>query len=112
MTTWKTAIDQILVQPPYKELHFSKNSINHPKHSGFQISIGDLQGQVADYRLALKDGRGIHVREFRNYFTIHWDKKDPTVDPIGHLIEDATHWLLFLGIAIVGTFYWYRSKKD
>jgi len=60
---------------------------------GFTRSIGDLQGQIADYRLLMADGKSIHLRVFNDCFKLHWDYRDPRVDPWGHLVFDAPHWV-------------------
>jgi hypothetical protein len=44
---------------------------------GFTISIGEWQGQIADYRYMLPDKRSIHLRVFPDHFRLHWDYIDP-----------------------------------
>ena len=89
--------------------------VPHPSMIGFEEHFGDLAGQKTDYRLALPDDRSIHVREYDHYYLIHWDSKDPKIDPIGHLIEDAPHWLAVLGLTILGILggvCWWRHSIE
>ena len=107
-----------LEKPTHEEWRISKNLIPHPISMGFYPSVGDLYGQIADYRVALADGRGIHSREYKFIYGFHWDNKDSSLDPLGHLIEDAPHWLiiLVLGGITVGALCWAayssRQKRD
>lgn len=66
---------------------------------GYYESSGEPKGQVADYRRALSDGRGIHIRVYSDHLTAHWDRKDPSTNPIGHLLQDAPGWAIALGLA-------------
>jgi len=92
---------------PHEEWRISKNLIPNPLNMGFYASIGDLCGQIADYRLALTDGRSIHSREYKFTYGFHWDNKDPSVDPIGHLVEDAPHWIAIIICGIlIGAICW------
>jgi len=34
------------------------------------------------------------MREYADRFLVHWDKIDPSGDPIGHLVQDAPHWIV------------------
>ncbi len=101
MGSWDNPIASILRMPFHKDMRVEKSAVCHPIADGFVKSIGDFQGQIADYRKRLEDGRSIHVREYPSCFLIHWDKVDPS-DPIGHLVEDAPHWILIgiLGLAV------------
>ncbi len=36
----------------------------------------------------------LHIREFKDYYTVHTDRADPTKDPLGHLFWDAPEYLV------------------
>jgi len=58
------------------------------------------KGQMADYRYALTDGRGIHVREYDGTYAVHWDEVDPSVNVVGHLVRDAPGVVLLGALAL------------
>ena len=109
-------IKKVLSLPKHKDLKVAKQTISHPLTLGFRKSIGDPTGQKADYRLILFDNRSIHIKEYDEYYLIHWDERDPDIDIIGHLIEDAPHWLCMFFLAFVGflglIYYWKYSKDE
>jgi len=110
---WDTLIELVLKLPPHKDVKVWKWEISHPLMNGFKRSVGSPAGQKADYRLALNDGRSIHIREFDDFYRVHWDKKDPRVDPITHLAKDAPHWLLvfvLMALGIIGEVWRIKSK--
>ena len=49
-----------------------------------ETRLGYPQGSVRQYRY----GR-LHIREYEDVFVVHNDNKDPTRDPLGHLVCDA-----------------------
>ena len=98
--TWFTIEIIVLRRPCHEDLRIEKWRVQHPSSAGFYYSIGEERGQKADYRKCLDDGRCLHVKEFQNYYLVHWDHVDPFNNPIGHLIVDAPHWLLFVILAI------------
>ncbi len=106
MQSWNTIVQLVLKYPPHQDLKVDKSAVLHPLKEGFVRRIGELQGQIADFGRRLPDGRGVHIREFDDHFLVHWDKVDPS-DPIGHLVQDAPHWigigaLVLIGIVAVG----------
>jgi len=110
---WSTLINLVLKLPPHRDVKVWKWEVPHPLESGFKKSIGDPFGQKADYRLILRDGRSIHVREYDKFYRVHWDKMDPRANPIAHLAKDAPHWLLALALVtlgIIGRLWQIRSK--
>jgi len=113
MNNWNSITSSVLRLPLHRDLKVQKSVVCHPTKDGFVKSIGDFQGQIADYRKRLSDGRSIHVREYSTFFSIHWDKVDPS-DLMGHLIEDAPHWILigiFGFIALVGIGLWLSESE-
>lgn len=108
---WSSAIDHALSLPVHQDLELSKQDLPHPTEAGFVLSVGDPAGQQADYRLPLDDGRGVHVKEYEITYKIHWDHKDPGRDIIGHIVEDAPHWLPIIGIGVFGLIVWLSSES-
>ena len=61
---------------------------------GFYQSAGEWHGQIADWRLTfVDDPRCIHVLEYEGYYLVHWDYRDPSRDPLGHLQYDAPQYV-------------------
>lgn len=84
-------VNQVLVLPPHDELVYPKDEIPHPKDLGFREDVGEPVGQVADYRLALRDGKSIHARDYGGEIGFHWDKVHPGTleNCIEHLRRDS-----------------------
>ena len=107
-------INDILILPPHEEIIFSKDDIPHPLNMGFREDLGEPLGQIADYRLALRDGRSIHARDYGFEIGFHWDKIDPIFDGFEHLRKDSPllyTTLCFLGGAGLGALAAAPSKK-
>ncbi len=104
----------LAIQPFYENFQIGKHDIGHPAQAGFGKSLGELKGQLADWRKSLPDSSCIHVLEYAADYTLHRDKRNPNTDLIGHLVEDAPHWLIVIGLGIaigVGAEYaWSRDK--
>lgn len=96
--SWDEVITIILTQPKHKDILVNDWEVPDLPPE-FEERLGDEDGQVADYGLALDDGTGIHVKKYNGYYKIHWDKKDPNDDPLGHLVYDAPHWLAIGALA-------------
>jgi len=91
--SWEEVIEKVLTQPKHKDLLVKKSKLPDLPPE-FQFRYGDGDGQIANYGLALEDGTGIHVKEYDDFYKIHWDQKDPNVDPLGHLIHDSPQWIV------------------
>src|SRR5579872_4684141 len=102
---WTDIINKVLSLPCHQDLMVNAVFVSHPIHSGFVESIGEPQGQIADYRKCLPSSQSIHVRSFDTFYKVHWDKKDPHSDPLGHLLEDAPHWAIVAGLCLLGLFF-------
>lgn len=88
----------------------------NPLQAGFvRAFLEESHGQMADYRMTLPDGRGIHVREFSDCYTIHWDKACPLVNPIEHINQDAPQYGPILGalavVGFIGGLMWLGSQS-
>jgi hypothetical protein len=88
---WAGVLNLVLTQPPHCDLVVPKDSYPHPLQAGFVQHFGDPKGQIADYRVSLSDGRGIHISEFSDSYVVHWDIVDPLINPLGHIAQDAPH---------------------
>ncbi len=104
MHEWISIIRKTLALKAHEDIVIPKSNVRHPLHVGFKRSIGEPKGQIADYRLRLIDGKSVHVREYKDYYRIHWDIVDPSVNPIEHLKHDAPHWysMILYATGIVG----------
>lgn len=94
MMTWKEVGVHIQGCPFHEDYRILRNSIQHPSMEGFARSVGEIKGQLADWRKTLLDGTCLHVIEFPSKYVCHRDKKNPNEDPVGHLWADARHWIL------------------
>lgn len=90
--SWDKIISDVLTLPKHKDLQIKKSKVKDLPLE-FQLRLGDEDGQSADYGLPLSDGRGIHVKVYDDHYKIHWDQKDPSVDPIGHIVHDSPKWI-------------------
>lgn len=100
--TWQFVQMKVLQKNCHENIEIQKFHLIHPEKAGFYESIGEPQGQMADYRKPLNDGRCIHAREFEDHYSIHWDYFDPVKNFIGHLVFDAPHWLVVLCLVGIG----------
>jgi hypothetical protein len=46
--------------------------------------LGEKKGSIKQYRHG-----NLHIREYENYYSVHYDKIDPRNDPLGHVMVDA-----------------------
>jgi hypothetical protein len=86
---WPYLTSYVLALPPHHGIVALKHRRMHPLQVGFRKTVGLPSGQIADYRLTLMDGRSIHALEYWSFYLIHWDVRDPSFDPIGHLQYDV-----------------------
>ena len=113
--SWDEVFQDVLLLPKHIDVTVEKWQVpNIPIE--FAERLADNDGQLANYGAALEDDRGIHIKVYDEYYKVHWDEKDPNVDPIGHLIKDSPRWLAIGGIAaavvIGGVLLKYRKKKN
>lgn len=73
---------------------------------GYRRSVGTPKGQRADYRKPLDDGRGLHVRVYRDHMRVHWDRTAPSVNLLGHLVDDAREFALTGGLTLLLLLAW------
>jgi len=85
---WTKLIKHLSERYPGIKVKVPKEKLKNPLEVGFRRSVG-LHLRRKHYRLALPDGRCVHVEETKDSYVIHVDVKDPALSPIGHLREDA-----------------------
>lgn len=70
-----------------------KDLTDDPTEAGYRSSkLGKRKGQKRDYRMRASaldsdDGRELHLREYENRYTLHWDAY-PAKNPM-HAVKDA-----------------------
>lgn len=87
LESWERRVLETM--PAHQEVVIPRFSEAHLLAKGYRTSMGEPHGQREDYRRKLPDGRGLHVKDYEDRMTIHWDKVDPSVSRIRHLIYDA-----------------------
>jgi len=86
----------------HETFEVSEAEFPSPTAMGFERSVGSFVGQLADYRLELDDGRGIHLQEFRGFLRVHWDRVHPTLERWwDHLREDAPEIATLIVIGVI-----------
>ena len=111
---WDSYIREIKQLPPHVDRRAGIDEIGGIP-LGFYRSMGESRGQKEDYRLALADGTGIHIRVYADHYMGHWDKRDPKRDALGHLLHDSPHWLVGVAAASMAGLYAlhrYKSGRD
>lgn len=97
---------QVLRRDAHEEMEIPYQTGQRLINQGYYVSIGSPKGQRRDYRRRLHDDRGIHIRDYGDRMTMHWDHVDPSANLVGHLVRDAplaTVALLALGVAVLGS---------
>ncbi|MGI0020008.1 MAG: hypothetical protein ACREAY_06020 [Nitrososphaera sp.] len=77
-----------------------------------ETALGTRQGARRQYR----HGR-LHIRDYDTHYTVHMDRVDPLVSPIGHLLADAPEYVVGAAAAAwaarqVGSAVYKKRKKD
>lgn len=75
-----------------------------------ETKLGSKNGAEKQYRYGT-----LHIREYENYYSVHMDKVDPRINPIGHLLKDAPEYIICgimastIGLKVGTAFY--KKKK-
>jgi hypothetical protein len=78
-----------------------------------ETSLGGKKGAQKQYRYGT-----LHIREYENYYSVHMDKVDPRIDPIGHLLKDAPEYIICgimastIGLKVGTAFYKKKKRND
>ncbi len=111
---WNAIIEIVLSKPAHTDVRISKLEVPHPLVAGFIEHFGDSAGQLANYRLPLPDGRELHVKEYTEDYSTHWDNSSAIRNPFGHILRDGSKWFfLIVALLILGAFiggFWFASK--
>lgn len=91
---------QVLRLDAHEEIVIPRQTGQQLIAQGYYESVGSPRGQIKDYRRRLPDDRGIHIRDYGDRMTMHWDHIDPSANLVGHLVRDAP--LAVLGVLILG----------
>ena len=92
MYSW-TYIEQIdLTKPVYVDVSIADTDCPDPAQNGYVKTLGEPQGQEADYEKPFSDGKRIHLRKYKGVYKAHWDFFSPIISPIQHLRYDAPGW--------------------
>ena len=102
-TSLNNTINSVLTKPAHEDVKYEKHLLDVDLLQQHRSILADSDGQIDNYRITLKDGRDIHIKEYDDHYKIHWDHANPSKDPITHLIKDAPHWLVVLLLAICVT---------
>ncbi|MEM0121116.1 MAG: hypothetical protein QW514_04500 [Thermoprotei archaeon] len=90
LASWNDLIKHVQELPPHVDLLIKKSQVKEPWLYGFRkSSIGWRKGAMRTWRLALTNGKGIHIREYSDHFKIHWDIADPRKNPLKHFVYDT-----------------------
>lgn len=113
---WNEVISSALTMGSFDVPKVSEDGepVPDPMETGlFYRSIGEQKGQIADYRLSLKDSEsGIHVVEFQDHYSVHVDRFDPAKYPIRHLVHDSPKTIIqLLAAGIIGALFFNFMRK-
>lgn len=77
-----------------------------------ETNLGSKNGAEKQYRYGT-----LHIREYEDYYSVHMDKVDPRINPIGHLLKDAPEYIICgimastIGLK-VGTAFYKKKKRE
>jgi len=78
-----------------------------------ETNLGNKNGAKKQYRYG-----NLHIREYENYYSVHMDKVDPTIDPMGHLVKDAPEYIMYgiisglIGLKTGKTLYKRKKRSE
>ncbi len=73
-------------------MSIADHEISDPTQNGYIKTLGEPQGQEADYEKPFTDGKRIHLRKYNGLYKAHWDFFSPILSPVQHLRYDAPEW--------------------
>ena len=78
-----------------------------------ETNLGSKNGAEKQYRYGT-----LHIREYDNYYSVHLDKVDPRINPIGHLFKDAPEYIIggimasTIGLKVGAAFYKKKKREE
>jgi hypothetical protein len=76
-----------------------------------QTMLGSKRGAKRQYRYG-----NLHIRDYDTHYTVHMDRVDPRMNPLGHLIADAPEYIVgAVAAALVGRHVGktvYKKRKE
>lgn len=110
---WGCLIRKIRRMPAHYEIRIQKNAAVHPLKAGFRIDrYGIPKGERRNYRICLRNGKSIHIREYKDYYGIHWDRYDPNRSLIRHAIFDLPFIPVMFSLIGFGFLLKYIPRKN
>ena len=100
---WDDVVSILQDEPAGSVIRLRKGLLPHPRTHGLARSAGLPLGQVADYRLELIDGSGLHVRDFGRHYEAHIDQAHPGGVEAEHPRRDAPAAFVAGGVALGAT---------
>ena len=91
--TFNELKDYVLEFPAHEDIKLNESFFHPDSLQKFKSVFADNDGQNANYRIPLRDGKSIHIKKYDGYYKVHWDKANLATDPLGHLLKDAPHYI-------------------
>lgn len=101
--SWGELIRCVQNLPPHVDILIKKSQAAEPWLFGFRkSSMAWRKGALRNWRLALPNGKSIHIREYADHFKIHWDVADPRKNPLKHFIYDTRRLYNTIRLLVIG----------
>ena len=100
--SWVEIVNLVLILDKQIDLVLHQTLLS-PMPNHFKRRLAEPFSLGIDYGYQENNKQCIHLKVMQNGdYHIHWESRDPNDDPIGHLIHDASHWLVIISIVILG----------
>lgn len=97
--TWNRIISYVLSLPKHQDYKVSRRfGLKLPSNALPRLGF-TTNGVLDNYCVIQPDGHSIHIKVYKDHYEVHWDQRDPNLDPLGHLWHDAKK-ELFTGIIV------------
>ena len=100
VSSWRGVVRVLGQYAPRTTFRVEKGVLCHPRAAGMSPSMGLPEGQIGDFRLALPNGGGLHVKDFGTHYEAHLDEVHPDVNLVEHLRKDAPGVFIAGGVAL------------